>query len=84
MAAGAGAVMGGDNPGYRYVLDNDEAVLFNPKDVSELALKLDVLLSQKKSLEAVHERQQKLVKKYDINSVGRQVEAAYYSAIAKK
>lgn len=84
MAAGAGIVMGGDNLGYKSVLGDNLQVLFNPNDINEFAQKLLRNLTDKSLAQQIHLKQQKLVKKYDVEQVGPAIERIYYQLIAKK
>lgn len=83
MAAGSGAILAGDNPGYHSVLGDKPQLLFNPREPSELAAKLAQLLSDDAYRSKVHDWQDKEVEKYDIDVVGRQLEELYKRAIAK-
>ena len=68
MAAGAGVVIGGDNPGYRYVLQ-DEAVLVDPKDTAAFARTLTTLLADPAERTRIHEAQQLRVRDFDVPAV---------------
>ncbi len=83
MAAGAGVVLGGDNPGYRSILGAQPNLLFNPGDADQLASKLRTMLTNKKLAGKLHDWQQMEVKKYDVNNVGPRIVAVYIQAIAK-
>lgn len=83
IAAGAGVVIAGDNPGYASVItDLNQRV--DPKDVSIFATKLDDLLANKKLRQNIHKSQQKLITKYDVDAVGRQVLTMYTDALRKR
>ena len=84
MAAGAGVVLAGDNPGYRAVLHHNEAVLFQPKDPRQLAHLLVQYMTHEKAFQHTHSTQQKLVETYSIESVGQSIEAFYTSALQQK
>lgn len=84
MAAGAGVVLGGDNPGYRSVLGAQEVLLVNPKDKEELAERLKLLLTDKKLAAKLHDWQEAAIKQYDVNVVGYQLEDIHRSQIAIK
>jgi len=45
MASGASIVLGGNNPGYASILGKKPELLFNPKDIDQLALKLSYYLA---------------------------------------
>lgn len=84
MAAGAGAVLAGDNPGYASVLADRPELLCDPTDTAALADKLEKLLSDKTYRANVTAWQKSYVKKFDIDSVVGNLEAVYLEAIAKK
>jgi len=84
MAAGAGVVVGGDNPGYRSLLGAQPQLLIDPKDSQGLADRLELLLSDQFLAKRLHAWQTEFVKDFDIEVVGPQVVAAYRRAIAKK
>ncbi|MBA3757704.1 glycosyltransferase family 4 protein [Candidatus Saccharibacteria bacterium] len=82
MAAGAGVVIGGNNPGYKTVLEPE--ALFDPKNPNQLALLLENLMNNKELSARIHLKQQQDVKKYDIEIVGAKLVEIYRSAVAKK
>lgn len=71
MAAGAGVVIGGNNPGYKGVLDFEPKTIFDPKNVHELSTLLKQLLKDPKLSKRIHLSQQQAVKEYDIDYIGR-------------
>jgi phosphatidyl-myo-inositol alpha-mannosyltransferase len=83
MASGTAVVLGGDNPGYRTILSEHSATLINPLDVNAFAEKLYRAFTDEKWRQQVHSWQTEAVKKYDIQTVGPQVEKAYDLAIAR-
>jgi phosphatidylinositol alpha-mannosyltransferase len=84
MAAGAGVVLGGNNPGYSSVLGDKPQLLVDPKNPLAFAGKLSELLENKTLRQDLHDWQQQEVKKYDVNSVGKELLAFYQRAIANK
>lgn len=84
MAAGASVVLGGDNPGYRSVLGDQELLLVNPRETKKLAERLKLLLSDKKLASRLHGWQQTAIGQYDVTEVGRQLEDLYAEQIAIK
>ncbi len=84
MAAGAGVVVGGNNPGYKSTLDGNQDVLLDPTDIEKFSMKLTTLLTDKDLFYKIHGLQQSAVKKYDVNVVGRQIVSAYSEVIAKR
>lgn len=83
MSAGAGVVLAGDNPGYRSVLGELPASLFDPLSAQQLATKIDDLRSSQTDFDKLHEAQQKLVKRYDIAIVGKKL-LSYYQQLTVK
>ncbi len=82
MSSGAGIILGGDNPGYRSVLDNNN-VLFNPNSPEEIASKIIQFSDNKDLFDTTHHSQQELVKKYDVEKVGPRILDIYSSIIGK-
>lgn len=76
MAAGAGAVLGGDNPGYSWTLDNRAAVV-NPRDIAAFAARLEELLTDAAARSAVHAQQAERVRDFDVAVVAERVAALY-------
>ncbi|HEX5796864.1 MAG TPA: glycosyltransferase family 4 protein [Candidatus Saccharimonadales bacterium] len=70
MAAETGAVLAGNNPGYSSVLSSVPDSLFDPKNPRELSDKLLELIKSKKKFDSMHNRQQSLVKKFDVERIG--------------
>jgi phosphatidylinositol alpha-mannosyltransferase len=83
MAAGAGTVLAGDNPGYTTVLGPKPELLVNPEKTTEFCARLVTLLTDKAKSDDLHEWLGKEVHRYDIETVGRQTEALYRRSIAK-
>ncbi|MGA3150157.1 MAG: glycosyltransferase family 4 protein [Candidatus Saccharimonadales bacterium] len=84
MAAGAGVVIGGNNPGYASVLGDKPELLFDPSNTAALAARLQELLSNKKLVGLLHQWQQAEVKRYDVQAVGVPLIKIYSQAIAKR
>lgn len=83
MAAGAGVVLGGNNPGYASVMEDIPEALFDPNDPEKIAAKILQFLGDRSMGQSVHKAQSALVEKFNINSVGPLVEALYARAIDK-
>jgi phosphatidylinositol alpha-mannosyltransferase len=77
MAAGAGAVIGGNNPGYRSVLGDDPDVLVDPRDTGAFAALLTRLVSDSDLRQRIHEEQRQRIKAFDIEVVGAAIEGFY-------
>lgn len=84
MAAGAGVVLGGDNPGYRSVLEDSPPALFYPRDTSDFADRLQAFLTDRKLRSSLHAHQQVAVRQYDVSVVGARVEKFYTQAILQR
>lgn len=83
MAASGPVVLAGDNPGYRSVLESDEA-LFDPNSYTDLSQKITEYIKAPMDLNKVFERQQKLVKKYDIDKIGERLLVNFGSIVQNK
>lgn len=81
MAAGAGLVLGGDNPGYRSVLGGGPDLLFEPGNPTALADKLRYFLSDPKRRAEARAWQADGIKQYDISVVGDKIEKFYAEAL---
>lgn len=84
MATGQAVVLGGDNSGYRTVLGGYDELLFDPTNPEDLALKIELYLSHKKSAQEAIDWQVEEVKKYDVNRVGAEIVEIYQEAISAK
>jgi phosphatidylinositol alpha-mannosyltransferase len=84
MAAGAGVVIGGDNPGYQTVLGEHKELLVDPADSQSFAARLAELLRDEALSARLHEWQSGQIKKYDVDTVGPKLESVYRQAIAKR
>ncbi|MBI2588615.1 glycosyltransferase family 4 protein [Candidatus Saccharibacteria bacterium] len=84
MAAGSGAVLGGDNPGYRSVLGQQPVLLVNPANTDEFARRLEKLLINRKLLWQIHNWQDEHIRQFDIATVGPKLVDIYNQAIANK
>lgn len=81
MAAGAGVVIGGNNPGYASVLGEKPELLIDPGNANDFAASLEKMLTDKKLAVGLHAWQQQLVKQYDVNTVGERLLELYSRAI---
>jgi phosphatidylinositol alpha-mannosyltransferase len=76
MAGGAGAVLGGDNPGYAWTLDNPAAVI-DPRDTTAFAERLAVLVGDAGAREAIHTQQAVRVRDFDVAVVAERIMELY-------
>jgi len=76
MAAGAGAVLGGDNPGYAWTLDNPAAVI-DPRDIAAFAARLATLIADPGARAAIHAQQAARVRDFDVSAVAERVLSLY-------
>lgn len=72
MATGSCVVVGGDNPGYRSVLE-DDATLFDPLDTASFASMLAGFINDQKYREKLIKFQQNEISKYDIKNIGQEL-----------
>lgn len=84
ISAGCGVVLGGDNIGYRSVLGEFPACLVNVHNSRAFAEQLELVLRDQQLRSSIHNFQQKLVKRYEIDRVGQEVIMVYKRAIAKR
>lgn len=84
MAAGSMVVLAGDNPGYRSVMGSIPEAMVNPKNSHELSAHIERMLNDQVLREKISTAQQKLVKAYDINTVGQQITSMYARVIEKR
>lgn len=77
MAASRGVVLGGDNPGYRSVLGDQEGQLFNPKDTHEFALLLVKYLKSSSLRLQANKWQRQDVMQYDVPVVAERLISIY-------
>lgn len=84
MAAGAGVVVGGNNPGYASVLGENSQALVDPGDSHDFAARLEKILTDQKLAARLHEQQQEQVKQYDVAIVGNRLLEIYEEAIASR
>ena len=82
MAAGAKVVLAGQNPGYASVLSGQEDLLVDPTNTEQFAARIGKLLRNEQLAEKLHRWQLAEVKKYDVVTVGPEIEAIYRRAIA--
>jgi phosphatidylinositol alpha-mannosyltransferase len=83
MAAGAGVVLGGNNPGYASLLSEQPKLLVDPKDTQQLAEAMSRFLDDEKERVRLHKWQQQLVRRYDVGEVGSELLNIYRTEIAK-
>lgn len=84
MAAGAGVVLGGNNPGYRSVLGAQPYLLFDPTDTKVFAEHLELFVNDSKMRDKMHAWQEEAVKQYDIGVVGTELVKLYQKALQER
>lgn len=84
MAAGAGVVLGGDNPGYRSVLAQQPTMLVNPNDTEAFVRRFDLLLTDKDLVQQIHTWQDEHIRQFNVTVVGPRLVDIYRRAIANK
>lgn len=77
MAAGAGVVLGGNNPGYKSVLGPQPYLLFDPNEIDAFAEHLKIFIDDEKVRAKMHVWQDEAVGQYDIAEVGATVVDIY-------
>ncbi|HEY2004440.1 MAG TPA: glycosyltransferase family 4 protein [Candidatus Saccharimonadia bacterium] len=84
IAAGAGVVLAGHNPGYASVLGAGSAALINPADTQAFARRLAHFINNADTRDQLHEVQRQLVSRFDIHTVGPQIEAIYQQVLTSR
>lgn len=85
LAACPGAVLAGDNPGYRTVLGADlPEALVDPRDTAGFARALARLVDDPAERAARSDRQVRLAARYDIEVVGPAVVSAYRAVLLRR
>lgn len=77
MAAGSRVVIGGDNIGYRSVLQERPELLVNPLDTETFAKTLKHFIRNQRARQSAQKWQQDHVRQYDVAVVGRQLLEQY-------
>ncbi len=84
MAAKAGVVLGGNNPGYNSVLSSMPESLFDPENINEFALILQKYIENPDKRRALHIKQQQLVVGYDVQKTGSKLLETYTDCINQR
>ncbi|HEX7632816.1 MAG TPA: glycosyltransferase family 4 protein [Candidatus Saccharimonadales bacterium] len=84
MASGQAALLAGDNPGYRSVLSTNPDLLFDPKNASQLAKKIETLLVDSKKRQASQAWGAEFTKDFDVGVVGAKLLTIYEQALRKR
>ena len=85
MASGKAAVLAGDNPGYRSVLEHSPGdILFDPNDPEALATRLRALIADPAMREHIAAWQYRHADQYDINRIGVRILKTYASALRER
>lgn len=84
MAAGSGAVIAGDNLGYRSVMDNHETQIVNPYNHDEFAKKIWLFIKSTRARNVASKWQDQVVKKYDVKVIGEELLHRYKRCVAKQ
>lgn len=84
MAAGAGVVLGGDNPGYHGVLGAQPYLLFNPSDINAFSEHLEMFINDAKLRERMHEWQATTVGQYGISVIGENLTKIYTDVLHER
>jgi len=84
MASGKAAVLAGDNSGYRSVLHERAALLFDPKDAMALAAKIKTYLIDADARRAAAAWGESYSQRFDTAVVGTKLVQAYHQALQKR
>jgi phosphatidylinositol alpha-mannosyltransferase len=84
MASGKAAVLAGDNPGYRSVMEAQPDLLFDPNDATVLASKLAKYLKNDDLRSKMARWGSEYTADFDINVVGKKLVDIYQEALRKR
>lgn len=84
MAAGRGAVLAGNNPGYASVMGERPQALFDPTDIEQFAHKLAQFLEDPLLRQQSREWQQQFVRQFDVPNVTDEITVVYDQALHKR
>lgn len=84
MAAAEGAVLAGNNPGYKWVMKNNKEQLVDPRDARLFAKKLQHFILNSKARASAKRWQKNYVKNFDAGVIGPVLLKSYEQAIAKR
>jgi len=84
MASGRAAVLAGDNPGYRSVMEPRSELLFAPTDATALTQQLRSYLTNADKRQAAADWGEAYTTDFDVNTVGRRLETIYEKALRKR
>lgn len=84
MASGNAAVLAGDNPGYRSVMEPRPELIFDPKNAAELADKLTTLMTDKRKRQEAQSWGATYTKDFDTSVVGAKLVEIYSKTLRKR
>lgn len=84
MASGKAAVLAGDNPGYRSVMDPQPDLLFDPTNASSLANKLQEMLTNTAERAKMAQWGAQYTKDFDTAVIGQKLLTIYQEALRKR
>jgi len=84
MASGRAVVLAGNNPGYHSVMEPQPELLFDPTNPAELADKLRTYLLNPALRQQSADWGEAYTAEFDVNTVGRRLEAVYQKALRKR
>jgi phosphatidylinositol alpha-mannosyltransferase len=84
MSGGHAAVLAGDNPGYRSVMEPQPDLLFDPKNPAELAKKIKKYLLDPLARKEIAAWGESYAAQYDLSAVGPKLVKVYRQALRKR
>lgn len=84
MAGGRAAVLAGDNPGYRSVLESKPELLFDTSDPSALAAKINLYLENKTLRQDTSSWGSEFTRRFNVDTVGNELMKIYAQALHKR
>lgn len=83
IASGAGVTVGGNNPGYQFVLSDTPETLIDPRSTEDFGRLLDRLLTDTSFRSKLGLQQRQHIRQFDVSVVGKEIESIYKDATAK-
>lgn len=84
MAAKSKVVLAANNEGYTSVLGSIPEVMFDPKNSKQLAKLISEVVNSEDVSRKIHDKQQQLIKEFDINKIGNKLLSDYRAGLARK
>lgn len=84
IASGAGVVLGGNNPGYSSVLQDEPLAIFDPRSPESFAERLHSLITDEILSDKIAQKERNTISKFDVPVVAAQLVKIYEDAVKKR